>query len=98
MPIARGTRLAPSSTTVSVGSSVNISGIDTKRSGDVVTMLRPSSILTISDDETFAERGGMANFFVEHDDMGIAVDVDAIQRAKLQVSSKLLALARIVRR
>jgi hypothetical protein len=74
-----------------------ISGANERRTADIIAMLQISSILTISDDETFAERGGMANFFVEHDNMGIAVNINAIQRAKLQVSSKLLALARIVR-
>jgi hypothetical protein len=75
-----------------------VTGLDDKRSSEVIAMLQDSPVLTISDDEQFAARGGMANLFIEHDNIGIAVNVAAVQRAKLQVSSKLLSLARIVRR
>ena len=75
-----------------------ITGLDAKRSSEVIAMLQDSPVLTISDDDQFAEHGGIANLFIEHDNIGIAVNVTAVQRAKLQVSSKLLSLARIVRR
>jgi hypothetical protein len=75
-----------------------ITGLDAKRSSEVITMLQDSPVLTISDDDQFAEHGGMANLFIEHDNIGIAVNMAAVQRARLQVSSKLLSLARIVRR
>jgi hypothetical protein len=75
-----------------------ISGLDAKQSDDLVSRLQDTAVLTISDDERFAERGGIANFFIERDNMGFAVNVVALQRAKLQISAKLLLLARIVRR
>jgi hypothetical protein len=73
-----------------------VSGLDTKRSDALVASLQDSSVLTISDDEQFAERGGIANFFVRNDNMGFAVNIMALKRAKLQISAKVLALARIV--
>ncbi|HLG56305.1 MAG TPA: YfiR family protein [Vicinamibacterales bacterium] len=73
-----------------------VSGLDTKRSDALVASLQDSSVLTISDDERFAERGGIANFFIRNDNMGFAVNVGALRRAKLQISAKVLTLARIV--
>jgi hypothetical protein len=73
-----------------------VSGLDTKRSDALVASLQDSSVLTISDDEQFAERGGIANFFVRNDNMGFAVNIVALRRAKLQISAKVLTLARIV--
>jgi hypothetical protein len=75
-----------------------VSGLDPKRSDELVAALRDKAVLTISDDAGFAERGGMANFFVQNDNMGFAVNVTALQRAKLQISAKLLTLARIIRK
>jgi hypothetical protein len=75
-----------------------LSGVDAKRADELVSHVKDSAVLTVSDDERFADRGGIANFFVEHGNMGFAVNVVALQHAKLQLSAKLLALARIVRR
>jgi hypothetical protein len=75
-----------------------VSGLDLKRSDELVASLQDSAILTISDDERFAERGGIANFFIQNDNMGFAVNILALQRARLQLSAKVLALARIVRK
>jgi hypothetical protein len=75
-----------------------VSGLDDKRSEELVSTLKDSPVLTMSDDARFAERGGIANFFVENETMGFAVNMTALQRARLQISAKLLTLARIVRK
>jgi len=54
------------------------------------------SILTITDWENFAARGGVANFFIEGARMRFAVNPDAADRARLRISSRLLTLARLV--
>ena len=54
-------------------------------------------ILTVGDSSDFAARGGIANFFVDDGRMRFAVNPDAAARAQLQISSKLLSLARITR-
>jgi hypothetical protein len=54
------------------------------------------SALVIGQGEGFAERGGGIQFFLEANKLRFAVNVDAIHRARLTVSSKLLALAKIV--
>jgi hypothetical protein len=54
------------------------------------------SVFTVSDTSDFAERGGIANLFVDNGRMRFAVNPGAAVRARLQISSKLLSLARIV--
>ena len=46
---------------------------------------------------TFAERGGVANFFIDGGRMRFAVNPDAADRARLRISSRLLTLAKLVR-
>ena len=41
--------------------------------------------------------GGVANLFIEGGRMRFAVNVDALQRSKLRLSSRLLSLAKIVK-
>ena len=53
-------------------------------------------ILTVSDYEDFALHGGVANFFIDGGRMRFAVNPDAADRARLRISSKLLALAKVV--
>jgi hypothetical protein len=62
-------------------------------------LLRTTSslpILTMSDAADFAERGGVANLFIDDGKMRFAVNPVAATRARLQISSRLLSLARIV--
>jgi hypothetical protein len=63
---------------------------------DVLNSLKGTSALVVGESEGFAERGGGIQFFLEDNKLRFAINVDAVQRARLTVSSKLLALARIV--
>ena len=58
--------------------------------------LEKTHILTVSDMEGFAERGGMIAFTVEDQKVRFNVNVDAVERAGLKMGSQLLKLARIV--
>jgi hypothetical protein len=53
-------------------------------------------ILTLSDTADFAERGGIANFFIDDGRLRFSVNPGAATRARLQISSRLLSLAKIV--
>ena len=53
-------------------------------------------ILTVSEVEGFAERGGMINFTMEELRVRFEVNVDALERKGLKANSQLLKLARIV--
>lgn len=69
---------------------------DNKGLPDILKGLIGTSALLVGESEEFAERGGGIQFYMEANKVRFSVNVDAVQRARLMVSSKLLALARIV--
>jgi hypothetical protein len=73
------------------------SGLDTKRTNELLGTVEHLPVLTVGDFERFAQMGGVASFFVEDGKMRFSINIDSAQRAGLRVSSKLLMLARIVR-
>lgn len=62
----------------------------------ILKKLTTRAILTISDIDDFAERGGTIGFFVEDKRIRFKINVDVAEESGLQISSKLLRLARIV--
>ena len=58
--------------------------------------IRGAPVLTIGDGEEFARRGGMIAFVLEKGRVRFVMNPTAAERARLKVSSRLLALARIV--
>jgi uncharacterized protein DUF4154 len=75
---------------------VFVSQKEEKQLPEILNSLKGASALIVGEGEDFAESGGTVQFFLENNKLRFAVNVDAIQRARLQASSKLLALARIV--
>jgi YfiR/HmsC-like len=75
---------------------VFISETEDKQMSEIINSLKGSSTLTVGESKDFAERGGEIQFYVEENKVRFSANVDAVQRARLIVSSKLLALARIV--
>ncbi len=74
-----------------------LSGLDEKRSLQVIDSLKAAPVLTASDAVRFAEVGGVAQLILEDGRMRFTINVTAAQRARLQLSSKLLSLARIIK-
>jgi len=74
-----------------------VSGLDAKRTSHLLDALNGTSIFTVSDGDRFAEMGGVAQLVQEDGRMHFVVNVSAALRAKLQISSKLLSLARIIK-
>src|SRR3989475_1678331 len=62
----------------------------------MLKVLEKATVLTVSDMEEFAERGGMVAFTVEAQKVRFNVNVGAASRAGLKMGSQLLKLARIV--
>jgi hypothetical protein len=73
-----------------------ISGSERRRLPTILAALRGSSVLTVADMDNFIGSGGMVQFVVEDARVRVAIDVGATSRARLKVSSKLLALAQTV--
>jgi hypothetical protein len=73
------------------------SGLDREQASRLLESLKGASVFTVSDLTDFAGMGGIAQLFPENGRMRFAVNVEASQRGRLQLSSKLLSLAKIVK-
>lgn len=73
-----------------------LSASEEGRLPQMVKALEKANVLTVSDMEQFAERGGMVAFTVEDQKVRFNVNVDAVERAGLKMGSQLLKLARII--
>ena len=71
-----------------------VSGVTAGQAAQLVAGLRDVPVLTISDVEGFTELGGIAQFFFEHGQLRFSVHLESAKRARLQISSRLLALAK----
>jgi hypothetical protein len=59
--------------------------------------LRNKSVLTVGDTESFPKSGGMIGLVRVGEQVQMIVNLDAVQRARLKISSRVLSLATIVR-
>jgi hypothetical protein len=64
---------------------------------EVTAKLRGQSVLVIGENEDFASSGGVIQFALEQNRIRFLINTDAADRSGLKFSSKLLALAKIVR-
>jgi hypothetical protein len=71
-----------------------LSGVTASQAAKVVAGLRDAPVLTISDLKGFTELGGIAQFFFEHGQLRFDVQLASARRARLQISSRLLTMAR----
>lgn len=74
-----------------------VSSTARKRLGQFLSWIETFPVLTVSNASAFAHDGGVAELFLENNRMRFAINVDAAQRSKLRISSRLLSLAKIVR-
>jgi hypothetical protein len=75
---------------------VFVGAAEGKRLPELLDALKGATTLLVSDIPGSAERGGGIEFFVEDSKMRFSINLDAVQRAHLAISSKLLSLAKIV--
>lgn len=64
----------------------------------VLNSLRASPVLTVADMDNFLEQGGTMNFVTAGGRLSFDINITAADRARLQFSSKLLRLARTIRK
>ncbi len=67
-----------------------------KRSSELLATVQSSGVLTIADIPDFALVGGIIELVRENDRIGITVNLTALNRAGIRLSSSLLSLAKIV--
>jgi hypothetical protein len=73
-----------------------VGGFEHAPIGDLATRLRGRAVLLVGESEGFAASGGAIQLRVEDGRVRLIINPDAADRAGLKISSKLLALARIV--
>jgi hypothetical protein len=74
-----------------------LSGFEAKRWQQIIDDLKGAPVLTVSDADHFAEAGGIAGLFIDDGKVRFAVNIEAAKRARLQISSRLLSLAKLVK-
>lgn len=72
-------------------------GSDQKRFAQILTSLQGASVLTVGEADGFLPAGGTINFLVEQERVRFEVNPAAADRARLKLSSQLLAIARNIR-
>lgn len=75
---------------------VFVSSSEMTHLADAIHVVKGMPILTIGEIPGFAKRGGMINLVLEDNKVHFEVNVEAAKEADLNISSRLLALARIV--
>jgi hypothetical protein len=73
-----------------------IGAAEKKRLGDVLTSANGHPVLCVGETEHFTQDGGMIGFFVENNKVRFDINLQAAERAKLKISSRLLLLAKNV--
>jgi len=75
-----------------------VSSSDRDKVPAILARLGTSNTLTVSDFGEFIQRGGIVNFYLDDDRVRFEINPDAAGAAGLQISSKLLSLAKVVKR
>ena len=73
-----------------------IPDLDATGTARLLEALKDAAVLTVGDGEAFVKFGGVAGLFVENGQMRFAIGVESARRARLELSSKLLSLAKII--
>jgi hypothetical protein len=74
-----------------------VSATDPKRMSAIIARLKGAAVLTVGNAPGFCANGGDIGFAVQGNKVKLEINPDAAQRAHLQISSKLLSLATLVR-
>jgi hypothetical protein len=73
-----------------------IASAESSQAEEIIQLLKNSSVLTIAETPGFTKQGGIINFVLEDSKVRFEVNVDAARQANLNISSRLLSLAKIV--
>jgi hypothetical protein len=71
--------------------------IDSGLAGPFLDAVRGAPVLTVGNGTYFTEQGGMIDFVSQESTLHFEINFEAAEDARLRISAKLLALARIVK-
>jgi hypothetical protein len=74
-----------------------ISSSEWHRLPKILEDLKGESLLTVGEMTRFAKLGGIINFAMEENKVRFEINIDAAERARLRISSRLLKLAKVIR-
>ena len=74
-----------------------ISDSEKKHLGDILDKIKALPVLTVGESDQFLEQGGMINFVKKRGNIRLEINLDAARQARLQISSKLLNVADLVK-
>ena len=75
-----------------------VSSSEKERLAQIMKTIKDWSVLTVGDMERFTEVGGIINLVIERNKVRFEVNLSNAERAGLKLSSRLLKLARVVRK
>jgi hypothetical protein len=75
-----------------------VSSSERKHYRSILKLIPANGVLTVSDADNFTSEGGMVDLPLDGERIRIVINLEAVEQARLRISSKLLGLARIVRR
>ena len=73
-----------------------VSSAEKKHLAQIFGAVGDGGVMTVGEIANFAEQGGMVNFVVRENSVGLEINVSAAERGRIKISSKLLRLARVV--
>jgi hypothetical protein len=73
-----------------------VSSSEQKRALLILEKVKAMPVLTVSETSGFAQAGGMIDFLVEGNKVRLEINLDAAARARLKISAKVIAVARLV--
>lgn len=74
-----------------------ISISETAKTKEIISSIEHQNILTVSDDEHFLKSGGQLRFFKESNKVRIQINMTAVKKSQLEISSKLLRIAKTLK-
>lgn len=93
----RGIRVKPITSDADLKGRLHVVYLPSSSGRSTLAALAGASVLTVGDSENFIRAGGMIRLYVQDTHVRFAINPDSAERARLKLSSRLLALARIVR-
>jgi uncharacterized protein DUF4154 len=73
-----------------------ISASEQKQTAHILEKLKSASVLTVGEADGFAQMGGMINFYIDGNKVRLEINLEAASRARLKISAKVIAVARLV--
>jgi hypothetical protein len=74
-----------------------IAGTERERLADILSRIRTKPILTVGETAEFLDQGGAINFVLKEGQIHLEINLEAARQAHLEISSKLLNVADVVK-